>query len=194
MEYLRSHDVEALLSAAVNALARAHPDDPTAFLAAHFAAATTAELAAGDPAPPADVRAPPAPLDAEALARAEARYKGTSTLRALLSHDAELGGVPIRLVSARWLLEHFQAEAHAGERLEHRQALERAHGDAPFVHGEMLERVLRELEPDEDGDCFYMGKAADGEFKKLRTNTAISIDFPSAAALSNIGTRYRRRQ
>ena len=121
MEYLRSHDVEALLTAAVNALAAAQPDTPRGFLAAHFAAAKTGELATGDPAPPADARAPPAPptpLDAEALARAEARYKSTATLSALLSHDAELGGVPIRLVSARWLLEHFQAEKHAGERLE----------------------------------------------------------------------------
>ena len=30
-----------------------------------------------------------------------------------------------------WLLEHFQAEAHAGERLEHRQALERAYAADP---------------------------------------------------------------
>ena len=185
MEYLRSHDVEALLSAAVNALVAAHPDTPRGFLAAHFAAPRTAELAT----PPTDARAPPAPpapLDAEALARAAARYKGTSTLRALLSHDAGLGGVPIRLVSARWLLEHFQAEAHAGERLEHRQALERAYGDAPFVHGEMLERVLRELVPGKFGKCYYVGKAADGEFKKLTKDAAISIAFPSAAALSHM--------
>ena len=186
MEYLRSHDIEALLTAAVNALAAASPDTPRGFLAAHFAASRTAEIATGDPAPPADARAPPAPpapLDAEALARAEARYKSTATLRALLSHDAELGGVPIRLVSARWLLEHFQAEAHAGERLEHRQALERAHGDAPFVHGEVLERVLRELEPIR-GCCQYVGKAADGEFKQL--GFGIAIAFPSAAALSHM--------
>ena len=146
MEYLRSHDVEALLTAAVNALVAAHPDTPRGFLAAHFAAPIPAEAQAEDTAPvDALVPAVPALLDADALARAGARYKSTSTLRTLLSHDAERGGVPIRLVRARWLLEHFQAEAHAGERLEHRQALERAFGDAPFVHGEMLERVLCEL-------------------------------------------------
>ena len=42
------------------------------------------------------------------------------------------------MLSARWLLEYFQANTTA--RLEHRQQLEREHGDAPFATGEALER------------------------------------------------------
>ena len=38
MEYIRAHDIEALLTVAVNALARAKPADVRLFLAAHFAA------------------------------------------------------------------------------------------------------------------------------------------------------------
>ena len=38
----------------------------------------------------------------------------TVELRKLLTHDADRGGVPVRLLSARWLLEFFQAEGHEG--------------------------------------------------------------------------------
>ena len=46
---------------------------------------------------------------------AVARYRGADELRALLGHDEALGGRPMRLLSARWLLEHFQAAAHAAD-------------------------------------------------------------------------------
>ena len=51
-------------------------------------------------------------LSAEALTRADARYATPAALRALLTHDDALGGVPVRLLSARWLLEFFKAEGH----------------------------------------------------------------------------------
>ena len=68
----------------------------------------------------ADAAAPRARLSAAALARAEERYalhgdlsSHSSSLCALLTHDRARGGVPIKLLSARWLLEYFQAEDHA---------------------------------------------------------------------------------
>ena len=75
-------------------------------------------------------------LSQEEVARAKRRYFAPAVLRTLLTHDAERGGVPVRLLSARWLLTHFSARGNEGKRLEHRQQLEREHGDAPFVHGE----------------------------------------------------------
>ena len=66
-------------------------------------------------------------------------------LRKLLTHDAERGGTPIKLLSARWLLTHFQKEGNKAARLEHRQLLERKHPEA-FIAGWKLERVLAELE------------------------------------------------
>lgn len=48
------------------------------------------------------------------------KYIETDALKALLTHDEELGGTPIKLVRARWLLERFQAgsaTAHLGEQL-----------------------------------------------------------------------------
>ena len=80
-----------------------------------------------------------------ALTAATARYSTTADLRKLLTYDEERGGTPIRLLSARWLLTHFQAEGNETARLEHRQWLEREHPEA-FVSGEALERVLAELE------------------------------------------------
>ena len=107
------------------------------------------ELCAKSAALTATASAPPI-LRAVALAEKKehtiTRYSTTAHLRKLLTHDPALGGTPIRMVRARWLLEHFQAVGNEAERLEHRQALERAHGDAPFVSGAMLERVLAELE------------------------------------------------
>ena len=81
-----------------------------------------------------------------ASSRAHTRYFTTAHLRKQLTHDPALGGTPVRFLRARWLLEHFQAAGNEAERLEHRQALERVHGDAPFVSGAMLERALTELE------------------------------------------------
>ena len=86
----------------------------------------------------------PRRLSAASFDAAYARYSTPTVLRTLLTHDEARGGVAIRLVRARWLLEHFQAD-DAAARLEHRQELERRHGDAPFVAGEMLQRVLAEM-------------------------------------------------
>ena len=71
---------------------------------------------------PADLNVPEAPahslpppaaasLDEEAEEEVidQARYVETSALKALLSHDPALGGTPVKLVRARWLLENFQA-------------------------------------------------------------------------------------
>ena len=124
--------------------------------------------------------------------RAVATYATTADLRLLLTHNERLGGVPIRLVSVRWLLSEFKATDTT--RLEHRQALERAYGDAPFIHGEKLERVLAELEEmDVSGakDGSYMGQVyktkVDGEYKAVeRSDRLVSIHFPSAAALSHM--------
>ena len=84
-------------------------------------------------------------LSAAALEEATARYTGVGALRGLLTHDAALGGVPIKLLSARWVLDFFQAAANASARLEHRQALEREHPEA-FVAGEAVQRLLAEVE------------------------------------------------
>ena len=58
----------------------------------------------------------------ESLAFGTDRYVETTELFALLS-DVALGGLPVRLLRARWLLEHFQLEV--GAILGHRQLLER---------------------------------------------------------------------
>ena len=108
----------------------------------------SAESLVEDEPPPPKRAAPepkPEPLSAEALAAATARYSTTADLRKLLTYDEERGGIPIRLLSARWLLTYFQAEGNETARLEHRQWLEREHPEA-FVSGEALERVLAELE------------------------------------------------
>ena len=84
-------------------------------------------------------------LSTKSLNDATARYSTTADLRKLLTHDEERGGIPIRLLSARWLLTYFQAKGNETARLEHRQWLEREHPEA-FVSGEALERVLAELE------------------------------------------------
>ena len=121
----------------------------------------------------------PEPLSAEALAAATARYSTTADLRKLLTYDAERGGTPIKLLSARWMLTHFQKEGNESARLEHRQWLEREHPEA-FVSGEALERVLAELEErtvkyedrrgreQEKHGSFYMSKATSGESSRSR--------------------------
>ena len=131
-------------------------------------------------------------LTPEELAAATARYSTPQALRALLTHDAALGGVAVRLLSARWVLEYFQA--HADARLEHRQHLEAAHGDAPFATGEALERMLAEVEEreyEEYGEtktgCVYMSKATDGEYRAVtQYGSPVEIAFPSIVAISHM--------
>ena len=121
----------------------------------------------------------PQPLTAKDLEEAAERYSTTSVLHALLSHDAALGGVPIKLLSARWLLTYFQANAEA--RLEHRQHLERTAPEA-YVTGAKLERVLAELVSGK-----YMAEVG-GEYKAVtgRGDRSVEIAFPSAAAMSHM--------
>ena len=135
-------------------------------------------------APPTAQAAPrrrrpaPARLTADELAHAPLT---AAALRELLRPRADLGGgTPIRLLKASWLLEWFEAAGNEGARLEHRQALERAHGDAPFVTGDMLERVLAEVERGE-----YVTKV-DGEYRSItnKWGESISIAFPSSASAS----------
>ena len=137
-EYVREN-IEPTLTKGLAELCRARPSNPCTWLAEW--------LQANKPPPPKRT-APepkPEPLSAEALAAATARYSTTADLRKLLTHDAERGGIPIRLLSARWLLTYFQAEGNETARLEHRQWLEREHPEA-FVVGDAVERVLLELD------------------------------------------------
>ena len=145
------------------------------------------------------------PLSAVHLAEAIERYSTAAVLRALLTHDPVRDGVPIKLLSARWLLTHFQANTSA--RLEHRQHLERNTPEA-FVTGAMLERVLAELVPGESPynpntspynpntrhggpikECVYMTEL-DGEYVRVTDGTFICdpvpIAFPSAVAMSHM--------
>ena len=138
----------------------------------------------------AKIRARNPRLSIASFDRAVATYATTADLRLLLTHNERLCGVPIRLVSVRWLLSEFKATDTT--RLEHRQALERAYGDAPFIHGEKLERVLAELEEvDRDGDGSDMAQVyktkVDGEYKAVEMDgDPMPIGFPSAAALSHM--------
>ena len=149
----------------------------------------------------AEEHVPPSvdPARGEDLSEATARYTTATALCALLTHDAALGGVPVRLMSARWMLTHYQA--NPTERLEHRQVLERAHGDAPFVCAQKLERMLAEVEMGgvygakniTDGKPLkkpvYVNKsAASGEYKIMFAGgeSTKEIEFPSIAALSHM--------
>ena len=176
-EYVREN-IEPTLTKGLAELCRARPSNPCTWLAEW--------LQANKPPPPkrAAPEPKPEPLSAEALAAATARYSTTADLRKLLTHDEERGGIPIRLLSARWLLTHFQKEGNEAARLEHRQWLEREHPEA-FVSGETLERVLAELEvrtlkfmcdgkwtwPDgreaKKHGSFYMSKAESGEWRAV---------------------------
>ena len=81
-----------------------------------------------------------APLSAVSLELATAQYTGVGALRKL-THDEARGGVTVKLVRARWLLEHFQAAGREGARLEHQQALERdTNGDGVLQIGEFITR------------------------------------------------------
>ena len=137
-EYVREN-IEPTLTKGLAELCRARPSNPCTWLAEW--------LQANKPPPPkrAAPEPKPEPLSAEALAAATARYSTTADLRKLLTYDEERGGIPIRLLSARWLLTYFQAEGNETARLEHRQWLEREHPEA-FIAGEALERVLAEVE------------------------------------------------
>jgi hypothetical protein len=133
-------------------------------------------------------------LSDEELAAATSRYSTAADLRKLLTHDATLGGVPIKLLSARWLLTFFQAEGNEGARLEHRQQLEREHPEA-FVAGEALERLLAEVDSASKGfkvganpatNGVYMSKV-DGEYQPVKDGKWVKpIEFPSVAAMSHM--------
>ena len=142
----------------------------------------------------------------EELAAATSRYSTAADLRKLLTHDATLGGTPIKVLSVRWLLTFFQSEGNEEARLEHRQWLEREHPEA-FVSGEALERVLAELEErtlkwktkewgkeveQEKHGSFYMSKVESGEWRAVTkkdvfdSDNPVEIAFPSAMALSHM--------
>ena len=170
----------------------------------HASAMGCAQSRAQPPPPPSTGQPPSAQeqsrLSIASFDRAVATYATPADLRLLLTHNERLGGVPIRLVSVRWLLSEFKATDTT--RLEHRQALERVYGDAPFIHGEKLERVLAELEEvdfsdKQDGSDMrqvYKTKV-DGEYKAVKCDIFVEalgedgpmrIFFPSAAALSHM--------
>ena len=190
-------NIEPTLTKGLAELCRARPSNPCTWLAEW--------LQANKPPPPkrAAPEPKPEPLSAEALAAATARYSTTADLRKLLTHDEERGGIPIRLLSARWLLTYFQKEGNETARLEHRQWLEREHPEA-FVSGEALERVLAELEErtvkykdrrgeeEEEHGSFYMSKAKSGQWRAImqtqdyEDDSPLQIAFPSAMALSHM--------
>lgn len=70
------------------------------------------------------------------------RYTQPDALRALLFYDPTLGGRPIRLLRARWLLDYFDGDP--ARKLLSRQQLEREYPEA-FADDLMLERLLKEL-------------------------------------------------
>ena len=140
-------------------------------------------------------------LSEAAQAHALARYHKTDELRKLLMPDPERGDKPpIRLVSARWLLNTFKGTS-VPARLEHRQALERAYGDAPFVHGAKLERVLAEMvEVDvsrkQDGSemrLAYHGVKYSFAHVELNFGYPMELNFPSATAMSHMCAAARPR-
>ena len=94
------------------------------------------------------------------------RYVSATILRKLLEHDPAVGGVPIRLLRASWMLEHFQSSNEA--RLESRQQLERDRPEA-FVADAMLERVLNEVASGEFLGAYYK-KVAPLNFKLPSTS------------------------
>lgn len=96
----------------------------------------------------------PSRAAADADAEGMHRYVGTEVLRRLLSHDAELGGTPIVLVRARWLLEEFGRLGSTAV-LSTRQQLARQSPDA-FADGAMVEALLREVEASCTSEGGYM--------------------------------------
>lgn len=70
------------------------------------------------------------------------RWLGIDDLGLLLAHDVGLGGVPMRLLRARWVLEFFNSKGDAV--LQPRQCLERDHPDA-FASDAMIQSILGEV-------------------------------------------------
>ena len=128
---------------------------------------------AGPGAPPSAV----SQLTSDSVAAdvAHARYHATTVLRSLLTHDDMLGGVPIRLLSARRLITFFQLAA-GGTRLERRQVLEASRSEA-FASAAMIERVLEEVET--------------GGFRGVKGHYGGDLigEFPSMASLSHMCAR-----
>ena len=202
-QHVRS--MEAALAHAVNAAVAARADDPVAFIGRHLLGdeePPRAARAAREPPHPVEIgameaanvapRAELAPpggaarrLSAASLEEATARYTGIGALRGLLTHDAALGGVPIKLLSAHWVLDFFQAAANASARLEHRQALEREHPEA-FVAGEAVQRLLAEVEAGK-----YVAEAPGGGYEALQrtengTKGEVEVAFPGVVAMSHM--------
>ena len=101
--------------------------------------------------------------------------------------------MPIKLLSARWVLDFFQAAANASARLEHRQALEREHPEA-FVAGGAVERLLAEVERG-----VYVAEAPGGGYEALKRSerkwdmkemktmeVEVEVDFPGVVAMSHM--------
>ena len=196
---LHKLDIEGALARAVQAAVAARADDPVAFIGRHLLGdeePPRAAPAAREPPHPVEIgameaenvapRAELAPpggaarrLSAASLEEATARYTGVGALRGLLTHDAALGGVPIKLLSARWVLDFFQAAANASARLEHRQALEREHPEA-FVAGEAVQRLLAEVEAGK-----YVAEAPGGGYEALKNAFGDEAEavFPGVVAL-----------
>ena len=128
------------------------------------------------PAGPGAPRAAVSQLTSDTDA-AQARYHATTVLRSLLTHDNTLGGVPIKVLSARWLITFFQSAA-GGTRLERRQVLESSHPQA-FASAEMVERVLEEVEMHEF--CGVKWKYLDDELHSIPIGA-----LPSMASLSHM--------
>jgi len=106
------------------------------------------------------------------------KFAEVASLRELLYTGS--GDAPLRLVRARWLLEHFQAAGNEKERLGSRRELEKAYGDAPYACGAMLDRILAELASSQ-----YAGARREGwATAQKRKPLPVPIAFPSAAAIS----------
>lgn len=69
------------------------------------------------------------------------RFRDVTALRAVLLHDDDRGGVPIRLVRARWLLDEARAERNYTFRVDRRQSIEAS----AFASVAMIERLLLEV-------------------------------------------------
>ena len=73
----------------------------------------------------------------------EERYVRRDALLKMLSPDESVGGTPIKLLRARWLLEHFRV--HTTATLVSRQECETAHPDA-FADAAMVSAIVNECE------------------------------------------------
>ena len=86
------------------------------------------------------------------------RYFAVNELRKLLTFDSALGGIPVKLVRARWLFENM---GDLSAVLPNRQELERECPDA-FCDEAMIERLLGEVEEAtvENNDMLFPGVVA----------------------------------